>query len=166
MTELPPILPARRQPLHPELNEELVADLVITFYGRVRDHETLGPVFKAALGADWRPHLEKMCAFWSSVVLKTGRYSGKPMVAHAMLNEMTPDMFDEWLLLFRETAKDLYAEDIAAVFIQRAEMIAESLQMGLFFKGRIAPGQAFDAGHMTDGGKAVATPHVPLKKNG
>ena len=41
----------------------------------------LGPIFNNAI-ADWPEHLEKLTAFWSSVMLTSGRYKGNPMAAH------------------------------------------------------------------------------------
>ena len=35
--------------------------------------------------ADWDPHLERMCAFWSSVALMSGVYHGQPMAKHLPL---------------------------------------------------------------------------------
>ena len=41
----------------------------------------IGPVFNDAI-ADWPEHLEKLQAFWSSVMLTSGRYKGRPLPAH------------------------------------------------------------------------------------
>ncbi|HKN31491.1 MAG TPA: hypothetical protein VJY34_27890 [Roseiarcus sp.] len=47
--------------------DEIVIDrLVRAFYTRVREDELIGPV-SAAQVKDWEPHLQRMCAFWSSV---------------------------------------------------------------------------------------------------
>ena len=62
----------------------MVADLVETFYGRVRRDALLAPVF--ARVEDWDGHLAKLRAFWSSVVLMSGRYHGQPMQAHFPLS--------------------------------------------------------------------------------
>jgi hemoglobin len=75
-----------------------------------------------------------MCDFWSSVMLLTGRYKGQPMVAHMRLKMIRPEHFARWLDLFRQTATDLCPPEIATLFIARAENIARSLQLGMFFR--------------------------------
>ena len=116
------------------MNEKQLAVLVDRFYAKVRQDEVLGPVFNGAI-ADWPEHLEKLSAFWSSVMLTTGRYKGQPMIAH-MKHKSTiePAMFDRWLDLWRETARETLSAPGAAAIITKAERIAESLQLGLFFK--------------------------------
>jgi hemoglobin len=64
------------------------------------------------------------------VVLRTGRYGGKPHVAHRDLG-LSPAHFERWLSLFAATARDICAADAAALFVDRAHRIAESLQIGL-----------------------------------
>jgi len=56
------------------------------------------------------------------------------MPAHLKLKEVVEDDFDIWLGLFRETARELCEPDVAAVFIGRAERIAQSLQLAMFFR--------------------------------
>jgi hemoglobin len=55
------------------ITEAMIERLVNTFYAKVRADAVLAPVFDARIH-DWEPHLAQMCAFWSSVVLMTGRY--------------------------------------------------------------------------------------------
>jgi len=54
--------------------------LVHTFYARVRTDAELDPIFNDAI-ADWPEHLAKLHAFWSSVMLTSGRYKGQPVPA-------------------------------------------------------------------------------------
>lgn len=123
----------RRKPLHPDISEDMIDRLVKAFYGKVRRHERLGPIFDAVIGDNWDEHLPKMNDFWSSVTRMTGRYKGKPMVKHLKLKQVRPEDFDIWLKLFRETANELLPPDIASIFISRSERIAESLKLGMFF---------------------------------
>ena len=118
------------------IDEAGLKRLVDRFYARVRADALLGPVFEAAVG-DWPPHLEKIAAFWSSVVLKTGRYRGNPMMVHARhAASLTPEMFARWLALWREATAETMAPPAAALLQSRAERIAESLQLALFFRPR------------------------------
>ena len=111
------------------INEDMIRRLVHTFYDRIRVDEVLGPIFAERI-TDWGPHLERMCAFWSSVTLMTGRYHGRPMQAHAPL-PVDASHFDRWLGLFARTANDVCPAAAASYFVERAQMIAESLELGI-----------------------------------
>lgn len=117
------------------VTEAAIVRLVDAFYGKVRRDPVLGPVFDEAIGAEaWPAHLVKMYAFWSSVMLTTGRYKGNPLAAHMTVRSIEEPMFERWLTLFGETAGELFAEGPAAVFRLKARRIAESLKLGLFFR--------------------------------
>ena len=64
-----------------DLSENGLATLVEAFYARVRADAELGPIFDDAID-DWPEHLEKLAAFWSSIMLTSGRYKGQPVPAH------------------------------------------------------------------------------------
>ncbi len=125
--------------MEPELqdgfpSEALIHDLVHRFYGKVRHDPELGPIFARALGEDWAPHLSKMCDFWSSVMRLSGRYKGNPMLTHMRLKTIQPAHFTRWLTLFHETVAELCSPEIGAQFSGKAENIARSLQMGMFYR--------------------------------
>lgn len=123
--------------------EGQIEDLVVTFYARIRQHPSLGPIFERVIGDDWTPHLKLMCDFWSSVMLTTGRYKGRPIPAHVRINQrqdgpgerplIQPGHFAEWLSLFEATARELFNPDLAAAFVEKARRIAESLKLGFAF---------------------------------
>ena len=116
------------------MTEAQLTELVHSFYGKVREDAALGPVFAAAI-SDWPHHLAKMIDFWSSVMLTTGRYKGNPMMMHLKhVARIRPQMFERWLELWRETAGEVLDDQGAAAAIAKAERIAESLQLGMFFK--------------------------------
>ena len=116
-------------PTHPEVNEASIERLVRGFYNRAREDELLGPIFNGAV-VDWEHHIANIADFWSSIVLRTGRYGGRPMRPHLML-PLRGEHFDRWLLLFEKTAKEQYTGDVADVFIDRARRIADSFEMGI-----------------------------------
>jgi hemoglobin len=128
----------RRQPVHPSIDEEIVRTLVHAFYVKIRNDQELGPIFARVIGNDWDPHLAKMCDFWSSVMLMSGRYKGNPMIAHMRLKTVQPKHFERWLTLFRETAVEVCRPQIASLFVAKAENIARSLQLGMFFRPKAA----------------------------
>ena len=112
----------------------MIHALVHGFYDKVRADAELGPIFDRVIGDGWDAHLAKMCDFWSSVMLTSGRYKGNPMIAHMRLKMVRPEHFARWLALFGETADALTPPAIAAQFRTRSELIARSLQMGMFFR--------------------------------
>lgn len=114
-------------------SEAEIKALVHGFYAKIRSDESLGPIFNRII-SDWEPHLEKMCDFWSSVMRMSGRYHGNPMAAHLRLKTVRPEHFQRWLALFAETARQLFEPDLAQAFIGRAENIARSLQLGMFYR--------------------------------
>lgn len=114
---------------HPAITEAMIATLVQRFYARAREDAVIGPVFQDAV-ADWDEHIANIADFWSSVMLRTGRYHGRPMRPHLIL-PLEPQHFDRWLALFEETAEEVCgAPDIANAFILRARRIADSFEMG------------------------------------
>jgi hemoglobin len=117
-----------------EIDEDMVERLVRAFYARVRMDTLIGPIFLRVIGEDWEAHLEKLCDFWSSAALGTGRYKGTPMQAHVKLDGLAPEHFERWLELFRATAREVCPPASADFFIDRAERIARSLQASLFFR--------------------------------
>jgi hemoglobin len=123
------------------ISEEMIRDLVHRFYAEVRRDPLLGPIFNARV-KDWDEHLDKLCAFWSSVVLMTGRYKGRPMPVHAAIAEISPAHFARWLGLFEATARMLCPEPAAAVFVDRSRRIAESLEIGIALHRGADPGFA------------------------
>jgi hemoglobin len=119
------------------ITQPIIDLLVAEFYRRVRQDALLGPVFDAAI-EDWDQHLSRMRDFWSSVVLMSGRYKGKPVLVHAMLQGIAPAHFRQWLALFEETTSDVCPAKAAELFIDRARRIAESLQLGMTIHGAAA----------------------------
>lgn len=127
--------PPSEEPLERDgLDRALIARIVREFYRRVRLDARLGPIFAREITGDWEPHLEKMTDFWCSVILKNGAYQGRPVPAHLKLKDVKEEDFEVWLRLFRATTADLCDTKTAEVSVDRAERIAESLKLAMFFK--------------------------------
>ena len=110
------------------INDDSIAALVDRFYTEVRADSVLGPVFAKAIGNDWEPHLEKMKAFWSSLMLASGRYKGNPMLSHLLLMpRIGTEHFDRWLMLWKKITAELFPPAAAAAFLGKAESMAERL---------------------------------------
>jgi len=121
---------AVQSPLHEGLIDEAQIDqLVRAFYRRAREDSVLGPVFAAHV-EEWGKHLRRICDFWSSVILRSGRYRGRPVPAHVLL-DVDADHFDRWLELFEQTAREVCEPAAAEIFIERARMIAGSLELAI-----------------------------------
>ncbi|WP_237165290.1 group III truncated hemoglobin [Pandoraea vervacti] len=115
-----------------EIDEDAVRLLVHAFYGRIRDDDLLGPVFRQALEGRWDMHLEKMVAFWCSIVLGAKRYRGNVTQAHQPFAHLSGEHFSRWLALFFDTLDKLFEPQAAFAFAEPAIRIAESLQLNLF----------------------------------
>jgi hemoglobin len=111
------------------IDEPMIEHLVRLFYQRIQAEPVLGPIFATRV-ADWEHHIEKLCAFWSSVALMTGRYHGQPMRMHMDL-PVDRAHFDRWLALFERTAAEVCPPAAAGHFVERARRIADSLEMGI-----------------------------------
>lgn len=111
------------------IDEAMIERLVHAFYAKVRTDTLLGPVFEVRV-RDWEVHLQRMCAFWSSVALMTGRYHGTPMAKHMPL-PVDAAHFDRWLALFEQTAREICPPEASAHFLACARRIAASLELGV-----------------------------------
>ena len=115
------------------IDEPALKTVVEVFYARVREDDLIGPVFNDAID-DWPHHLAKLHDFWSSVMLTSGRYKGQPLPAHAKHGDrIDATSFERWLELWAETTGELFAPEVAARLQQKAERIAQSLQLGIRF---------------------------------
>ena len=113
----------------PLCTEAEITALVHQFYARIRVHEDLGPFFNGHID-DWHEHLDRLCDFWSSVLLGSGRFSGAPMPKHVALPGLKAELFHQWLALWRSTAAEQPNQRLAEQAVAAAERIAQSLWMG------------------------------------
>ncbi len=121
--------------MHDTLTEASLHSFLAAFYAKVQRDPLIGPVFARAVpDADWSRHLAVIQDFWSSVLLKSGRYKGNPFGKHQGLGELTPSHFARWLALFEQTAREIFSADVAMHLTERANRIGDSLKAGLFVK--------------------------------
>lgn len=139
-SKVPPTVVHRPPPpgVDAGVDEALIRTLVDTFYARIRADATLGPIFAHEI-ADWEPHLAKMYDFWSSVILMTKRYDGRPVPTHVKIEGLDHQHFEHWLKLFEQTARDVCPPAAADLFIDRANRIAQSLRLSLDFHRGVLP---------------------------
>ena len=124
--------------------EELLRAQVVAFYASARKDATLGPIFERAVAEEsWPGHIETITQFWAQIFVGpykpdgTPRYSGRPVPAHMPLG-LEPRHFDIWLQIWRETAQEIFPQadypGCAALLDDRAQLIARSLKLALFYK--------------------------------
>lgn len=97
--------------------------LVDTFYKNVQKDDLIGPIFDEVIQDNWPLHLQKMYAFWQTVLLEEHTYFGTPFMPHLKL-PITPAHFERWLLLFNATVDELFEGDIAQEAKWRADRMA------------------------------------------
>lgn len=113
------------------ISEVYLSQMVERFYANVQGDAILGPIFAEHI-KDWPHHLAHMKRFWRSIMLKTGEFSGNPMMKHAAISKIDNTEFSHWLQLFAQTLNELGGPQGARDRIyERAEMIAESLLLGI-----------------------------------
>ncbi len=109
------------------IDEPMIERLVHAFCARVRQDPMIGPVFAARI-TDWEPHLARMCDFWSSLALMSGR--GQPMHMHLPL-PIDAQHFDRWLALCEMSAREQCTPMAAEHFVKLARRVGESLELGI-----------------------------------
>ena len=141
------MMPAGRM-VPDDLDEDMVAAVVAAFYGKARRDAVIGPVFNRLIAADhWPQHIRTITDFWSSMLLGTRRYTGRPMPKHIAIPELSDAHFQRWLTLFRETAEDICPPHVAVLFVDRAERIGYNFRIRIAqFRGedpsKVSPQQA------------------------
>jgi hemoglobin len=113
------------------MTEDAIELFVRAFYEKIRHDPALAPIFTAALGSRWDAHLRRMCSFWRSAMRISPRYKGDMLAAHRRLGPLSPVLFERWLELFEETAKEHFAEEPAEALCDRARKTARNLESAL-----------------------------------
>ncbi|MBX6316125.1 MAG: group III truncated hemoglobin [Isosphaeraceae bacterium] len=114
---------------HPDtagITEDRIRAVVVEFYRRARRDDRLGPVFEAHVH-QWDGHLARMTDFWSAALLRTGRYSGRPVERHRAIEGLSPEHFDRWIALFEATVRDLCPSAEAEAFLVRAQRMRDGM---------------------------------------
>lgn len=118
----------------PEVGADEIAGFVRAFYHRVQAHPELGPVFGTRI-TDWEPHLERMTAFWTTVLhgvpAYVSRAEGGPPALHRAIGELHHAHFVAWLCLFREVLEERLGPERAEPVLRRAIRMARSLSAHL-----------------------------------
>ncbi len=109
--------------------------MVYSFYDKVQKDERLGYIFNDYAFIDWDTHLPKMVDFWSNIVFRTGRYSGRPFMKHISLPIQRND-FNIWYGLFVETVDEHFVGEKADFVKKMAWKIANTFTINLEAAGK------------------------------
>lgn len=94
-----------------EIDEESLRALMTAFYAKAREDDMIGPIFLEKIGTteeDWAPHMDRVVAFWSSVLLKTKGYPGGLVMKHNKIAGMNRDHFMRWMEIFMPTVNEVF----------------------------------------------------------
>lgn len=112
------------------ITPEQIDRVVAVFYGAIRRHEVLGPVFARHV-TDWPEHEQKIARFWRNAILREGGYDGNPMRVHMAAGDVMADHFAPWLALFDETLRRTLPDETARGWSALAHRIGAGLRMGV-----------------------------------
>lgn len=113
------------------IDDQFVSLMVERFYANVRADDLIGPIFAERI-SDWPAHLERMKAFWRSVLFNSGEFSGNPMLKHMVIPGLDEPHFVRWLELFYATLEALGPNPQGVGLVAgRARSIADSLLTGI-----------------------------------
>jgi len=84
-----------------------IRKLVDTFYEKVSQDALLAPIFNERIQHGWPQHLEKMYAFWQTLLSNERTYYGSPFPKHAQLR-VNHSHFQKWMELFVITVDMLF----------------------------------------------------------
>lgn len=118
-------------PILPDIACEAdIQTLVDRFYAKVNQDNLLSPVFNQVAAVHWSTHLPTMYDFWSSVLLGTARYKGRPFPKHMPL-PIDAQHFQRWLELFYQTVNENFAGPKAEEAKLKARNIATMFEFRL-----------------------------------
>ena len=117
-----------------DVTPDQIDRVVAVFYGAVRRHEVLGPVFARHV-ADWPAHEARIAAFWRNAILYERSYDGNPMRVHRQAGDVRADHFPIWLALFDETLNRTLPADLARSWSALAHRIGTGLRIGSALAG-------------------------------
>lgn len=121
-----PRLPA--SPLEAVGGEAALRPLLADFYARAQGDDLLGPVFAAHV-TDWEAHLERVTAFWVTLLGGGPAWRGNLNRVHAGLG-LRGVHLERWLALFEEAARGHLSPEAAEVLLSRAGAMGARLGSG------------------------------------
>jgi len=121
----------------PEIKERADVRLLVgTFYGKIRKHDILGPIFNNII-SDWDGHFELLTDFWETQLFLKRKYFGNPVTAHQEVDEkmnhtITSQHFGLWLNEWFATIDELFEGETAWIAKNRAQKMSTMLFMQIY----------------------------------
>lgn len=109
-----------------DLGDENLHDVLVAFYAAVADDPLLAPYFAAL---DMGAHMPRIVAFWSTMLFRTGRYSGNAFRPHQSMPGLTAQHFSHWVATLEHTADARFAGENTDRMKDLAHRIANSMQL-------------------------------------
>lgn len=114
------------------VTDQLLRNVILEFYARVRSDAELGPVFQEIIGQRWDAHMARIMRFWLTVTRLGSGYPGKDfMPAHMKHASISESQLPRWLAIFKETCQDLCQPVEASYLIDISERMADNLAISL-----------------------------------
>ncbi|MBL4730323.1 MAG: group III truncated hemoglobin [Sulfurimonas sp.] len=113
-----------------------IEKMVRHFYASLLEDEILKPFFVNKLGDDfngsrWYEHLKILDNFWMMMMTGQKGYFGDPFPSHAFIGRLTPESFERWLKLFKETVDCFFTPKLADKFYKKATILAAQFMENL-----------------------------------
>ena len=115
-------------PSLPDLRDEDIHDLLVTFYERVERDPLLAPYFAVV---DMREHIPRIATFWSTMLFHTATYTGNAFRPHLEMPGLAAEHFAHWLATFEHTVDDAHSGPQSERIKALAHRIAWSMQLRL-----------------------------------
>jgi len=111
-----------------DLRDVDIHGLLVAFYATVVKDPMLAPYFA---GLDMGAHMDRIVDFWSTMLFRTGRYSGNAFLPHLSMSGLTAEHFARWVTTLEGTVDDRYVGKHAELMKALAHRIAYSMQLRL-----------------------------------
>lgn len=112
-------------------NKDDIRVFVDAFYTKIQADELLGPIFHSKIKEDqWPVHLEKMYAFWNTVLFGKAEYKGNPFSKHATL-PVSSGHFDHWVSMLSSVIDENFQGTKADEVKWRASKMAQMFKIKL-----------------------------------
>jgi hemoglobin len=108
--------------------------LVRAFYSKALVDPIIGWLFTDIAHMDLEEHIPKITAFWETILLGAGTYSGGAFAPHVALHlkaRLLKGHFERWLGLWRETIDEHFAGERAELAKEHALRVASAFHARL-----------------------------------
>lgn len=121
------IKPHERIPLAEQIGKAHVLTVVDEFYNLIQTHHTLAKPFGSV--ENWDEHKKRIAEFWWTALggQPTESYKYNPVAKHFSAG-FNHALLKDWQALFKQVLDKHLAEDLAAKWFDRVELIGSNLE--------------------------------------